>query len=516
MKSLKEILTYSPHKELREIQIQAVESVYNMIKDKPEKKFFILELPTGTGKSCIGWILAHAFDTGYFITIQKLLQDQYVREMGNKMAILKGQNAYQCKHHNEYTCENSVCATKPFIRKKHNAECPYVLAVDNALASDFSMFNAHSFYFQFKYGKFKGLSRDILIVDEGHLIESAYMSIIETVLIENDVVKDIPSFNNVKDYVPYMTELQNNICKIIEEEGGDDQEEGSDYVSTDIVKRLIKLRKLSNKLVVLLDDIKSGSEWVHQIENRNDGRRRVVFKPVFVNAFITSSLYSCASKVIIMSATIGSFREFCARSGIRKEEAIIVRGSSPFPVENRLIKYEGQGKMSRKHFEANFSKLIKRIKEILEEYKNERGIIHTHSEWLASRIVNELKDDRVTVKNGNVIAMLKTHESKSNSVIVAAGLATGLDLKNDLARFAIIPKMPYPSLGDIQIKRRTELSQEYYNHLTALNIVQAYGRTVRNVDDYAMTFILDSDFGSYKHFNKKHLPEWFLEAIVNE
>jgi Rad3-related DNA helicase len=115
-----------------------------------------------------------------------------------------------------------------------------------------------------------------------------------------------------------------------------------------------------------------------------------------------------------------------------------------------------------------------------------------------------------------MVGMLDRHSKKDNSVMISAGTSTGLDLKDDLARFQIIVKMPYPSLGDKQIKRRFELTPEYYSYLTALTLMQTYGRGIRHEEDFAATYILDSDFGRFLHFNKKMLSEWFLEAIVEE
>ena len=47
--------------------------------------------------------------------------------------------------------------------------------------------------------------------------------------------------------------------------------------------------------------------------------------------------------------------------------------------------------------------------------------------------------------------------------------------------------------------------------MTGIQLVQAYGRSVRSKDDWAKTFVLDKLFTSFVKSNK--LPLWFTEAI---
>lgn len=511
MRPLNEILSHSPHETLRDIQTDAIRTAYEIL--QTEKRFVVLELPPGVGKSAVGWILAHAYERGYFLTIQKLLQDQYTKELGDKMVVLKGQNFYQCAAHPEYTCEDSVCSVKKSIRELHAGTCPYRVAVEKAVAADFSLFNMHSFYYQYRYGWFAGQKREVMVVDEGHLIENSFMSLIETTLGEDSYAVDIPQYSRTVDYLPYLKD----VLERVRSEAGAVEDADEERVDAAMVRRVLRLRKTMAKLQALISDMESGREWVHAFdEDRRSGKTKLVFKPLYVDHFIQEYLYSAADKIIIMSATIGSFKEFCKRSGIPKEQAAIIRGPSPFPVENRQVHYHGVGSMGRKNFESTFPKLIKQLAAILELHSKERGIIQAHSEWLAAKIVQALRSPRVTAKNGDVQQMLSTHARKSNSVIVAAGVATGLDLKDDLSRFQVIVKVPYPDLGDVQMRRRFELSQDYYFYLTGLTLMQAYGRSVRSETDSAVTYILDSDFGRYMHFHKHFLSDWFLEAVVKE
>ena len=44
-------------------------------------------------------------------------------------------------------------------------------------------------------------------------------------------------------------------------------------------------------------------------------------------------------------------------------------------------------------------------------------------------------------------------------------------------------------------------------------IVQGSGRSVRSEEDWANTYILDSNFGKLLGGNQELFPEWFLEGI---
>lgn len=505
--SYDEILKYSPHEHLRDVQLKALEDAYNIITKEPNKNFIVLELPPGVGKSAVGWMLAHIYKRGYFLTVRKQLQDQYVKEMEGRMPILKGKNAYICAEYPKNTCDNSRCLRDPKLVGKHSSKCPYIRAVHKALAASFCSFNMHSFYFQHRYGAFKGMTRDVLIIDEGHLIEETFMNVINTSIpLDGEFVQEIPRFKKTKDYIPFLKELYEKLSEYLDE-----------YQGFEVSKIYIQAGALMRKIWVLLEDIKD-NEWVHTIEERSErSREKIIFKPLFVDHFIQEFLYNTANeKTIIMSATIGDFDQFCQRSGIPKDQAIVIREGSPFPIKNRPIFRPYAGSMSKRNFKNTWPNFIAYVKELLEEHKDEKGIIHAHSEWLSSKIAKELNQKRITEKNGNVDEMLKIHGAKKNSVIVAAGLATGLDLKNDLSRFQIIAKVPYPNLGDVQMKRRFEISKNYYQYITALALMQSYGRSVRSKNDWAVTYIVDEDFDRFMMYNKRMLSDWFLEALQKD
>ncbi|MFY9794396.1 MAG: helicase C-terminal domain-containing protein [Candidatus Nitrosopolaris sp.] len=103
--------------------------------------------------------------------------------------------------------------------------------------------------------------------------------------------------------------------------------------------------------------------------------------------------------------------------------------------------------------------------------------------------------------------------STKPTVLISPSLHTGLDLKDDLSRFQVITKVPYPNLGDRWINEKKKMSGQWYNWQTALKLVQGYGRSIRSKEVWAKTYVLDSAFGYFTKKNNNILPDWFTKAI---
>ena len=89
-------------------------------------------------------------------------------------------------------------------------------------------------------------------------------------------------------------------------------------------------------------------------------------------------------------------------------------------------------------------------------------------------------------------------------------MMNGIDLKDDLSRFQIILKIPFPHLGSSKIKKRLETNSDWYNWKTLIDVLQSYGRSIRNQEDWAETYILDSCFDQVLD---KRVPEYFKQAL---
>ena len=91
-------------------------------------------------------------------------------------------------------------------------------------------------------------------------------------------------------------------------------------------------------------------------------------------------------------------------------------------------------------------------------------------------------------------------------------MTTGISLDDDLSRFQILLKVPYPNISSNKIKARQKSNKKWYDWQTCVDIIQAYGRIIRSECDYGDTFILDSCFSDILK-KTNYFPRWFTDAI---
>jgi len=237
-----------------------------------------------------------------------------------------------------------------------------------------------------------------------------------------------------------------------------------------------------------------------------------------VGKWIREKLFSRADRVLMMSATILNVSTFLESVGVDPSEALFLRCGSSFPVENRLIHVVPVADLSYAAQGRDLPALTDAMGLVLDEYPEERGIIHTHSYAVTQAVEQNLRyshGERLLVqgKKTRRDELLARHEKMGNGVLVAPAMHQGLDLKDELCRVSIMAKVPYPSMKDPQIAARMKVDQGWYGWLTALKLVQSYGRGTRSMVDYSDTVVLDKSFMSFVRRNRATLPTWFTEAI---
>lgn len=543
-----------PYPEFRSGQDKTIDKIITQFEQG--KKFVLAEMPTGMGKSAIGFTVGKYFDRYYYITAQKILQSQLSTDFGedgkwsNKkpMIELKGRNAYPCNFYNRilrdpleqssYTektlgrfeklasdgvdCDCGECKRKGKSKFTYcNGYCPYWIQVQKATSSPATLMNFHNFLFQTELVQNRWDHRTLLIIDECQNAESVLMDYISIKF--NDLGYDfqIPELESAEEYLGFFEDIDlvGIIKEKLEKAIADNKPEDEEYWK----RQILKYKKFKQSV--------TESEWIpkweekHVVEDdlKSPLFRVVELKPLYVKDFAHDLLFNKADYVLMMSATILSVNVMCDSLGINRADVWATRTNSDFPVENRPIIVRPSGSMSFKCRDKTLPKLLKDIEAICQEYAVYRGIIHTHNFMITDYIIKhaskQLRDRLFYQKdfNGDKDEMLKLHANSNSGIIIAPAMHEGLDLKGELSRFQIVCKMPYPPLkGDPQLERRIELSDEYYQFLTALKLVQCIGRSVRSKTDWAKTYVLDSGFVDFITRSPQLIPKWIKEAIVYE
>lgn len=104
---------------------------------------------------------------------------------------------------------------------------------------------------------------------------------------------------------------------------------------------------------------------------------------------------------------------------------------------------------------------------------------------------------------------------EEGQVLVACGMYEGIDLPEDLGRFQVIAKIPWPNLGNNAVRYQADRDSEWYLWEAAKITIQAAGRICRTPQDYGETFILDSSFQRLVRESRECglLPNWYIDGI---
>ena len=287
----------------------------------------------------------------------------------------------------------------------------------------------------------------------------------------------------------------------------------------DIVQDIDKLTRTINNI------LSNPNNWiVSEVHKENYDITRVDLKPLDPSKYIKAVVEKCP-KTLIMSATILNEKTFERNLGLSSEDnsTKFIQIQSDFPIENRPIfplsvEYLNFSNLQQMNVKSKISRAIDNIMHI---HSNDKGIIHTSS----YEQLNFIKDNLSKTNSRRLILtdpeierdeVIREHsESKKPTVLISPSLHTGLDLKDNLSRFQIITKVPYPNISDKWTSEKRKINEEWYYWQTALRLVQAYGRSIRSKDDWAKTYVLDSAFNYFIKVNKNILPKWFLSAIRN-
>ena len=277
------------------------------------------------------------------------------------------------------------------------------------------------------------------------------------------------------------------------------------------------LQQYQSKIEIFLNEYKANPDnWVLESNyNEKTKQKELSLEPIWAYDYLDKYVFANYDMVILMSGTILDKNLFCQLNGLDVTKAVYYSIASPFNVKNRPIYYMPIGKMSYKSKEETFKRYIPYIKKLLDKYKNKKGIIHTNSFELAKWIEQSIKDPRLIFHDStNKDEVLKMHkESDKPTVLVSPSMDTGVSFDNDDARFQIIAKVPYPSLGSQKNKLRQKNNPEWYSWKTVSGIIQMTGRPVRSSLDYADTIIIDGSFGDVIKHSSHFLPDWIQDAI---
>jgi len=532
MSKVKDHYLYFPQKydKIRDQQREALDFIIDNIEDK---RFFILQAPTGIGKSAIAltlskWIQDHMpaenQKGAYLVTTQKILQNQYIDDFP-EIANIWSKSNYQCIHRNKMSCLEGQLLSKIFTNSKESQNCTnqciYTRAMREFFKNPIGVTNMAYMLNQIEYNYHSENAsmpqRQLLVIDECHNLEQSITDFVVARVTKRHCEEDIGiAFPEITDNLSKVKLwIEDHYLPGIEKKMGEMEDRISQIKSKSaearaIAKQLSSFTRRKSHMERSMQRLDS-SNWVLTYTNE-------VFeiKPIYASNFSERQLFCIGQKVVLMSATILDKETFCRNVGISEKESCFLSLSSPFPVENRQVIILPSGSMSYKNINKTLPEMHKMVQFLLEKHKGDKGIIHTNNYRIAKELVQKDKTKRLLLhdsKNREQIYDLHIHSSK-DSVLISPSFTEGIDLYNDQSRFQIVCKIPFPYLADNYVKVKMRKCKKWYEWQTAKTIIQSLGRSIRSEKDHAESYILDSDWEFFYNRNRNMFPEWFKEALV--
>ena len=519
-----------PEFDIRENQEKALEWMQEQL-ETVDAKYIILELPVGSGKSLLGLNLSKYIGKGlgssFILTPQRILQDQYEQDfeqLGTKfLASLHGKANYKCQSKGTSCSIGSMvkpaCENCPFAEAKRLAKSAHNTVLNYKLALT-------SFHYTETFAK-----RDLMIMDEAHTLEQHLVDFDSVDItyarckkhdIKFKVQKDIVSAMQwvTDEYLPVMQDILNDLeaeCEELYEKGA------ADITRKDLSK-IRETEELAGHVTDVLDMSIRDMDYIQQKYVLVHDKTMFQFKRISGSYSFHRIIKPMAKKFLFMSSTILNKHTFCYDLGIDANEAVFLSLPSEFAPENRPVYYMPVMKMNaswnKPENAAGRQQMIQRVIDLLDIHKDESGILHTANYQVAQWLVKEL-DGKInhTVYSHNPDDNMKRGEaingfleSGGPSILISPSITEGLDLKDDLARFAMIVKVPFGYLGDQWIKRRLEMSEEWYRRRAITDIIQGGGRIVRGLDDEGTVYILDASFSYLYSKSMSMVPDWWKES----
>ena len=529
-------IKYFPYNSPREQQTSVINKVLNEFKSG--KKYAIIDCGTGVGKSAIGLTIAKHIsenegqypgvytEGSYFLTTQKVLQDQYEKDFSaSGLVSLYSSSNYKCSLDKAASCKDILTAVRSGSISKKFEKCSYNCVykgkkkdfIEKKLGvTNFSYFLTEKNYSQ------KLPNKRVLIVDEAHNLENELTRFIEV------SISSYFSEKILKLKMPRGLDTQFKVYNWIKNVYYLELTKKINFISSQLAKfgitntKLDEFKKITSRYELLTSHQKKISQfielynkenWVFDVENTNDKYKKFIFKPIDISKYAHQYLLQFADYVIFMSATIISHEGFSLTIGLPDDLIVSIKEPSPFPASNRPIIYSPAGSMSAKNIDKTLPIMKTMIAEIIANHKDEKGIIHTHSIKIANYLKNTLRSKRIIVAYGeNREKALEQHtKSKKPTILISPSMTEGVDLKGSLSEFQILCKVPFPYLGDKVVKKKMNKWKWWYNTQTIRTIIQSVGRSIRSEDDKAVTYILDSDWSRIKSFCKNDFPAGFFD-----
>lgn len=555
-----------PNFVFRKRQKEVIEDIIRSY-EKNQNGVYLLDAPTGSGKSIIAMLFAQFMASkdknGYILTSDLSLHDQYARDFDslklNHWGLIKGVDNYECSLNLQKfsigECKNKGLSYQEAAKLNCYKNCGYFQAREKAIESNVALLTYSYALIQRNYVEDKMQNgspfeqRDFVVCDEAHKVVDIVQGHFSPRISRNThevLVKLQANLNGIgfTDALINIEKLKELVEAILLEENKDVLLSYLKRVMAIIGKALSYRDNVSKRAKELFGEHQVPKEWqntfkgfdhckdVHcKIEDyieiiEKSGLDYMIKNPISPDEVVFNCLdehylmkkhfFSKFGFVLMMTATMGSKKDF--EKGLGIKNAFYHKMESTFDYSKSPIHYYPSRRMSMKDMPNNFDWLVKKVSDILEFHPNESGVIHSGSYELANRIYQKLdrqKKHRVMLYKGTEekTTALNSFVEKPGHLIMGPSLLEGLNLDGEKSRLQIFVKVPYPNIGDRYVSAKMKYSREWYTWKACTSILQGIGRSVRSENDWAVTYFLDGCLTDLLMGSSDNFPEEFVSRI---
>jgi Rad3-related DNA helicase len=561
--------TYGPDFRFRKGQLEAIVDIIHTF-FKGERNLYLLDAPTGSGKSVIAMVVAGFLTKyqmrGYILASDLSLQAQYeadFRQCNLSWGSIKGVDNYTCVVNNEKfslgDCRLKNISYEDAEQLICFRECGYLTNRKRAIQSPVTLLNYSYWLIQRNYVEPRQLEkgkavpfqkRDFTICDEAHKLPEIVQNHFSPRIGPETGIKVEELYNFLRKKglkTPRMTpstvklqvrHLQDeskeprifSLLKELELSLGDYASCGAEMKErvTSMFPGEKEVTKEWRYAMAVADWLKDShckfEDYNHIISQvgveymikNPQGGGNVTFNCLEEKFMMNKYFHEQAGFKLLMTATMGDATDFLKAIGGKKCKHR--RIESTFDFEKSPIYFYPEKRMSMALRDQNFEWLKDKVHEILEKHKDDSGIIHSGSYEISGKLVQALPPEmqkRIVfyTNSQEKSEAMKKFILEPGMVLIGPSLLEGINLFEDRSRFQIFVKVPFPSLGDKFVSAKMNYRPEWYDAKTIIAILQGVGRSVRSEEDWAMTYFLDGCLGDLFRRRRSAFPPEFQSRI---
>jgi len=517
--------TFRPNQE------PALDKISTFLDDN--EKFIIAEIPTGVGKSDIAMALAKSAGSAYVATSQNPLIDQYAKDFNTdpSFRFIKGRRNYPCDGggfancsegaEDAYAaCEHNDPENDPEDAAEHPElfKCPYRRNRGKAMKSPVALTNLTYFALMALSANSQWNMRGLAVIDEAHNLANEVLGLVSFTIDDYDF-RSLAIDIKITDYFdPNITIV--SIDKFFEFIYAAESAIKA-YMDASVKGRIVndqeqvkKMVDLQGKFQWFYKSIDENVEWIVDLQaNKRKNGYKLIARPIESSYFAQNIFFKKqAAQYLLQSATIINPKQYAKDLGI--EDYKYVEEGTPFNIwKSRPIFLLNSGKMNRDSIDTTLPQAFIDINKVLLAYHGKRGLVHTTSYSLQSKLFLQFGDNPrcIFMTPENKIEAMEAFHNNPEAVLFSPSLMEGFDGKGDILRFQILMRIPYPSLEDRRIKMKLERDRDWYTYQTVQPLIQSVGRGMRSEDDWCDYYVVDSNFAWFANNN---LPKSFTSTIV--